>query len=246
MNLPVPGEGCGFMVSDKIYRHGTRAAIGDFPWITLLLTENSNFACSGALINEKYVLTSADCIKRNPVTTVRLGEYNLNTTNDCYRYGITMECSDPVQEIPIEDVKIHEKADIALLRLTKSVKKSIFVRPICLPSQNEDKNIDEGKLFSIAGWKNGDFVEKQTTEIRGVNSNECNGTREFICVKGEEDVIDDGGALMATHNDGKGNNYYYAAGILKNEWLESDGKKFKKEFTRISNYVDWIQDNLVE
>lgn len=63
---------------------------------------------------------------------VRLGEYNTDTDVDCVSNGpIGEECSDPPQNIPVEDRIAHENYDpqdqnqyndIALLRLSRDAK----------------------------------------------------------------------------------------------------------------------------
>lgn len=81
---------------------------------------------------------SEKILSRNRIrlASVRLGEYDLVTEVDCEN----SECADPVDNIPIAEVIIHENYtaethvdDIALIRLTRPVMFTDFINPICLP-----------------------------------------------------------------------------------------------------------------
>lgn len=280
--LPVPGEEeCGFVVSDRMARQGTRTKIEEFPWMALLQYSfiDSNgltqvlAGCSGVLISDRYVLTAAHCLidyERIHIglKNVRLGDWNISSSEDCLVQGVTKECAPPTQDIDVEKIVIHPDflrtggadKDIALIRLSKPANLSIYVKPICLPLSGEDTQngfSNEGKRFSVAGWKNGAYQVKQTAEVHGVSKNTCNqvygiSTDEStsICTLGkpDSDFTDNGGVLMSTHNDGKGNNYFYAAGVLNfvnnRPDLSYRLHNLPKDFTRVSTFVNWIKKNM--
>ena len=67
-------------------------------------------------------------------------------------------CAHPTVIIDIEEKIKHEQYDeerflndIALIRLSKKVYFTDFIKPICLPSPLASKNTD----YSIAGWGEG-------------------------------------------------------------------------------------------
>lgn len=65
-NLPEPGE-CGpVSTGNKIY-NGNNTDIDEFPWMVLLEYQNGKgvrqFSCGGVLINQRYVLSVAHCLK---------------------------------------------------------------------------------------------------------------------------------------------------------------------------------------
>jgi len=96
------------------------------------------------LINDRYVLTAANCVQKVPdswkISKVRLGDWRLSTNPDCDVDGY---CNDPYLEVPVEKIIIHEgydhssksqHNDIALLKLEQEVQYSSFIGPICLPT----------------------------------------------------------------------------------------------------------------
>ncbi|KAF2897814.1 hypothetical protein ILUMI_08358 [Ignelater luminosus] len=79
---------------------------------------------------------------KKEITSVRLGEYNTNSTLDCVSYSDYEECSESVIKVAVEETILHPdyKLDIkgisfniALIRLGNRISYSDYVRPICLP-----------------------------------------------------------------------------------------------------------------
>uniref|UniRef100_A0A1Y1LYM2 Peptidase S1 domain-containing protein n=2 Tax=Photinus pyralis TaxID=7054 RepID=A0A1Y1LYM2_PHOPY len=95
------------------------------------------------------------------------------TNVDCLNheeYG--NKCSEPVKDYSIEEVKVHEgyihsaaaPKDIALVRLSRDVEYSDFIRPVCLPTAKEvDLNL--GVELTSSGWGTG-FTEKPPVVIK--------------------------------------------------------------------------------
>ncbi|XP_063700511.1 serine protease easter-like [Culicoides brevitarsis] len=277
-NLPVPGAGvCGIHLSDKIFG-GTKIGIDEHPWMALLEYNDNGqniFACGGVLISSRYVLTAAHCIRTTPfLKSVRLGEWNLKTEEDCDESG---DCSDPVQDIPIEQTISHIKYDssdrnslydIALIRLIRPVQFTYFIKPICLPFDPElqKDTIDVGKEFTVAGWgrtEKGTWSDiKLKLDVKGVDLQKCSQVYgnpltpqlqrklipEQICAGGElnKDSCggDSGGPLMRTWRDSKGKNYVFVAGIVSYGPTNCGQKGWPGVYTRVTSYLDWIQKNI--
>lgn len=90
---------------------------------------------------------------------MRLGEWNTTSERDCDQRNL---CADPVKDIGVAEVFVHEsydpsslsrENDIALIRLQNKVDFSEFIRPICLPLSGtlRTKSYD-GETLTAAGW----------------------------------------------------------------------------------------------
>lgn len=97
------------------------------------------------------------------LVSVRLGEWDTTTNVDCDdSYTNEQVCNNPHVDIPVEEKNVHESYqpnsknqhnDIALLRLSRNVQYSDFIKPICLPLDSSLKNADlSGAALDVAGW----------------------------------------------------------------------------------------------
>jgi hypothetical protein len=91
---------------------------------------------------------------------VRLGEWNTATEEDCDDSFIDEEvCSDKPLDIMVETAIRHpeynarsKKNDIALLRLEENVNYTMFIKPICLPTEFVTQNANlNGVSLLVAG-----------------------------------------------------------------------------------------------
>lgn len=97
--------------------------------------------------------------------SVRLGEYNIETEEDCMPSripsGQILKCADPVVEMGVEKIIVHpdyndksrdKMHDIALLRLNTNVTYSKYIKPICLPVAGLNSGLITGNKLTVAGW----------------------------------------------------------------------------------------------
>ena len=113
------------------------------------------------------MLTAAHCDRLLPrglkITQVRLGDWDTRTNPDCQEDVSGNEfCNHPYVEIPVEKVTVHEDYnphktaqyhDIALLKLQRNVTFSDFIRPICLPIDENVRNETlTGQDVEVAGF----------------------------------------------------------------------------------------------
>ena len=115
------------------------------------------------MIQASHCVNGKDLPATWSLTGVRLGEWDTSTDVDCDDSFINEKvCNDAPVDVPIELKIPHENYDpqgsnqhndIALLRLSRNVQYSIYVRPICLPIDQSLRNNDFIKqTLSVAGW----------------------------------------------------------------------------------------------
>lgn len=93
---------------------------------------------------------------------MRLGEFDTTKERDCEVSDGEEYCSDQPIDVQIERLIPHENYDpqnpnqhndIALLRLSRDIASTRFIRPICLPiDQRARSDLLENKTMSVAGW----------------------------------------------------------------------------------------------
>lgn len=91
-------------------------------------------------------------------SSVRLGEWDTNSAEDCE----DDTCSDPPIDVAVEERISHEnynpnsktqENDIALLRLSRSVSYTDWIKPICLPTAEHFRDLNyESVAMSVSGW----------------------------------------------------------------------------------------------
>ncbi|XP_058116442.1 transmembrane protease serine 9-like [Anopheles coustani] len=155
-----------------------------YPWVGLLeYTETGarekKTLCHATLISDRYLITAAHCIVNLPprykLSTVRLGEYDKTTNNDCGVIDGSTVCAPPVQTLRIESVIAHKSFntpkfanDIALVRLRDRADVSKRnVKPICLPFSKELRSF-KPSVFTLTAWEAGSSAAKIERSERGV------------------------------------------------------------------------------
>uniref|UniRef100_A0A182LRU7 Peptidase S1 domain-containing protein n=1 Tax=Anopheles culicifacies TaxID=139723 RepID=A0A182LRU7_9DIPT len=92
-------------------------------------------------------------------SSIRLGDYDMNTTTDCAEVNEQMVCSPPVQTLEIESIIKHKDYDsiemsnnIALIRLRGRADTSRSnIKPICLPVTKELRN-QKSPYYTLTAW----------------------------------------------------------------------------------------------
>ncbi|XP_065073609.1 CLIP domain-containing serine protease B4-like [Ochlerotatus camptorhynchus] len=233
------------------------------------------FHCGGVLINERYVLSAAHCIQSVPSSwtlyKIRLGEYDTVTDTDCSFYD-EKDCADTQKDYLIASFYIHEDYfqengadynDIALIRLAVPVTFTPFIQPICLPTtQDQQKAATAPARMIVAGWGQTETKSasqyKMYLDIPGWSNDQCKEAFSSVSVdiidtqlcaggeKGKDSCRgDSGGPLMKLEQLG-GQSAWFLKGIVSFGTEKCGTENVPGVYTRISEFMDWILENIDE
>ncbi|CAG4931528.1 unnamed protein product [Parnassius apollo] len=163
-NVKLLSEDCGEIEGNRIVG-GSTASLYEFPWMVLIAYrygQTLKFDCGGTLINSKYVLTAAHCVRGKTIASVRVGDYDISSRIDCVGEGETRVCETRYQDRSVAEIITHNEYvgvptvmnDIALLRLRRPVDLTYKNSgTICLPVMKSlrEMNLD-GESATVAGW----------------------------------------------------------------------------------------------
>ncbi|XP_058836636.1 CLIP domain-containing serine protease B15-like [Topomyia yanbarensis] len=256
---------CGVYIPNRILG-GQNARVFEFPWMVILQTDEKNFLCSGTLINKRYILTAAQCIKNDLPTKAILGEHTIEQDTDC---NGTEDCAPPVRQYKIECVITHpdyswrsKQNDIALIRLSEDVSCDDHVHPICLPYTEELRRYEPSR-YIVTGWGITDPANPEISNILQkatifpVNLTGCQDWLKNLsnalvlhdgqlCAAGREPNLSD------TCAGDSGAPLGYGAKLFGTRFVQfgivsygvSCGTEAPAVYTNISYHMDWIFANM--
>jgi hypothetical protein len=238
---------------DGLLKCGLSTKEAPHPWQAQIKVSKdgmSHHLCSGVILTEKHVLTSASCLLDNPMKhyVIVVGQNALDELDE-------WEEDFPVQSIYTND--LFEEAtgahDVALVKVKQRRGRYIsfasnYVQPICLPSSSSRSNSLETTSASceISGW--GGWKEAAGVSLMGqsvtIDQDRC-PDKDLICVvnpsaSSQQDfTFDDGMPLSCRHNSRS-----YLTGLhAKNIDPCQNGCPMMK-LLKISAYTDWINARL--
>ncbi|XP_035209906.1 proclotting enzyme-like isoform X2 [Stegodyphus dumicola] len=232
---------------------------GQWPWMAALFiitARGKEFWCGGSLINSMYILTAAHCLsdrrgyKYNPrQMVVRLGEHHLLNSD-----------GKGIQEYGVASLKPHPQFqrngfynDIGLVKLSRPVKFTDYIQPVCLPSKSMKSMV--GVMATVVGWGAMNYGTRGTGSMQQVSmpiwdNKDCDQryyqpiTSNFVCAgynEGGKDACqgDSGSPLMVPNNSRQ----WTVVGIVSfGTKCASPG--YPGVYTRVSEYIDWIRQNM--
>ncbi|SPP76064.1 venom protease [Drosophila guanche] len=245
---------CGERNDESRIVGGTTAGVSEYPWMARLSYFN-RFYCGGTLINDRYVLTAAHCVKGFMwfMIKVTFGEHD--RCNDKERPETRFVLRAFSQKFSFSNFD----NDIALLRLNDRVPITSFIRPICLPRVAQRNELFVGTRATATGW--GTLKEDgkpscllQEVEVPVLDNEECVAqtnytqkmiTKNMMCsgypgVGGRDSCQgDSGGPLVRMRPDDK---RFEQIGIVS--WGNGCARpNYPGVYTRVTKYLDWIVEN---
>ncbi|XP_063629952.1 transmembrane protease serine 9-like [Cydia splendana] len=243
-------SGCGERNEEPRIVGGSAASINAFPWLARLIYHNA-FGCGASLINDKYVVSAAHCLKGFMwfMFRVTFGEHNRcdKTTRPITRY---------VTKVIAHNFSLSDLSnDIALLKISSPITYSHAVRPVCLPKYQGRSY--ENSIATVSGWgATGETKNWSCTlleaELPVLSNQECRHTKynasriqeAMLCAgfpkTAHKDACtgDSGGPLITENSD----HVYELIGIVS--WGYGCARLgYPGVYTRVTKYLDWIRDN---
>ncbi|GLV32010.1 tracheal-prostasin [Carabus blaptoides fortunei] len=256
-DIPQPPKNCSACACGIANKHrrivgGQETEKNEFTWV-VLLRYGSKFYCGASLINDKYLLTAAHCVKgfeRDRISALFL-EHDRTKPDETVTFTRT-----------IQKVIRHENYnsrsydnDIALLKLNYPVPLDNQVRPVCLPPAGESFAGMDGVIMGWGAIKEGGPLSGTLQEVSVpiITNEECGKTaygstritENMLCAgfpKGGRDSCqgDSGGPMHVILND-----IYHEAGVVS--WGEGCAAANRPGvYTRVNNYLHWIRENTID
>ncbi|CAF4833298.1 unnamed protein product [Pieris macdunnoughi] len=165
---------CAFALLCQVQGTWAREAReGEFPYQAAVLLRLRNdqllYICSGAILNQRYILTLAFCaIQYQPSTiNILVGSNDLARRNNIY-YSV-----DTVRQFsrPKYNVTIFSRNNIAVVRVKNLIIFNQRVQPIVISSQD----VMNGQTYSLTAFRNyifsyqGGPIASQSKQLSGLN-----------------------------------------------------------------------------
>ena len=227
---------------------GGKATSESLLWLASLI--GSGWSCTGTLINSRYLLTAAHCVKNRSPDSINV---TLGAVTETQRSSLT--------RVPVDKVILHPRYDgyiandVALLRLKTEIP-ARRLRPVCLPTAREASG---GKMLPkiptfITGFGktataslNGAIGSKQLmrADVESVQESVCANfyrrffTRSTICagrVAGA--TVGDGGAPLMQKRPS--DQRITQAGVTS---YITPGTTWPDLYESTARHADWILEN---
>ncbi|XP_076683200.1 vitamin K-dependent protein C [Andrena cerasifolii] len=250
-------KACGNCLCGRPNRSGEARFLGgeytkshEFPWLANIHAR-AQLIFSGVLINDRYVLTAASQLVgiTAPEIKVSLGEYD-RCSLDVSSARVSVESITLYPEYN-PDSQAH---DLALIKLSQSIKFERRISPICLPNPGSTYL---GQVGTLVGWT------ARKTDDRN-NNQTCRPRKLGLPILGRDECITSGVNPVNFHNDsgcagvlggnsivcendvGSSVQYRSYAGVYDLVGIISDANKCVGDapgvsiFTRIGPHLNWL------
>ncbi|NWI58005.1 FA9 factor, partial [Calyptomena viridis] len=229
---------------------GTDSMKGEVPWQVYLVNSDGVGFCGASIINEKWLVTAAHCLKPDFDITAVAGEHNTEKNDHTeQRRKVVKMLPHPTYNATINEY--HN--DIALLELDEPLSFNSYVTPICLGSREFTNALLKQGTGTVSGWGSRLFRGRPATILQVLKvpfvdrptclkSTSTTILQNMFCAgypSGGSDTCEgDSGGPYTTEIEGT----WFLTGITS--WGEECAKPGKYGiYTRVSKYVKWIKQN---
>lgn len=212
-----------------------------FPWQVVLLNLEGTPFCSGVILTQSVVLTTAKCSSQQGPIFILVG--NNDTEN--------------MQKIKVASYHIHTKYsndtgdnNVALLKLEEGIKFNKHILPICMPQKDFAENMLMPRIpGTVGGWTlDSDDIRMIPIQfpVTGTDKETCetafNGTQtnRMFCVTSNRNI--DSALADGSHVAIKHNGVWFLTGIMGSTKHDLWNPNIFT-FTKISRYIMWLRQN---
>ncbi|NXO00088.1 OVCH2 protein, partial [Rhinopomastus cyanomelas] len=232
---------------------GEEAVPHSWPWQVSVQVSDEH-VCGGAVLTKEWVVTAAHCLRSKEsyrhLWTVVTGIHDLREKENRQERSVKQYIIHPSFNTTTMD------SDIALLQLAEPLEFNHYVRPVCLPA--EEEVLQPSQVCVVTGWgAQGGDREKgnklHQLEVPILVLDVCQSyyinvpskvTQRMICAgfpleEGKDSCTgDSGGPLVCPSEDNSG--FYTLRGITS--WGLGCGRKnYPGVYTNVGVFVDWIK-----
>ncbi|XP_045715046.1 chymotrypsin-C [Phyllostomus hastatus] len=234
---------------------GDNARPHSWPWqisLQYLRDDTWRHTCGGTLIASNFVLTAAHCISNSRTYRVAVGKNNL-----------AVEDEEGSLYVGVDTIFVHEKwnsflvrNDIALIKLAEPVELSDTIQVACLPEAGSVMSQDYPCYVTGWGrlWTNGPIAEELQQGLQPVVDHATCTQKDWWGTMVKDTMVCAGGdgVISACNGDSGGplncqaeNGSWEVRGIVSfGSGLGCNTLKKPAVYTRVSAYIDWINEKM--
>lgn len=264
---------CGLAIPNRLTAGNTQ--LFEYPWMALLQYDHDGqieHGCSGALINNRYVLTAAHCLVNRTefqLLNVRLGELDKSQYIDCYVYSpghddTEKDCAEPAEDYGVESTTIHpdydqktSQNDIGLIRLNRNVTMHDNTSPICLPVASSLRSAAIPRLIATGWGTCGNQTGSNTLQrslLASVDSVECSRAisedQKGVPISADQICatrfagMDVGGPVGQVMPHSHAAHKFVLLGIASGVMDRCEREEVPGVYSRVASYMQWILETI--